>query len=52
MTLSDLTALMSRVGRQKPELVRDRNVALFIQACIEEAKIADGQRSKPTAEVV
>lgn len=38
MTLSDLTELMSRIGRQKPDLVRDRNVTMFIQACIDEAK--------------
>ncbi len=38
MTLDEMTALMSRVGRANPALVQDRNVALFIQACIEEAK--------------
>lgn len=36
--LAEMTALMSRVGRANPKLVQDRNVALFIQACIEEAK--------------
>lgn len=40
MTLATLTALMSKVGRKRPELVQDRNVALFIQACIDEAKEA------------
>lgn len=38
MTLAELTALMSRVGQRMPELVRDRSVALFIQACIDEAR--------------
>lgn len=38
MTLAEMTALMSKVGRQRPELMQDRNVALFIQACIDEAK--------------
>lgn len=38
MTLAELTALMSRVGRDNPKLMQDRNVALFIQACIEEAR--------------
>lgn len=38
MSLADLTALMSKVGRSRPELMQDRNVALFIQACIDEAK--------------
>ncbi len=38
MTLAALTALMSKIGRKHPELVQDRNVALFIEACIEEAK--------------
>jgi hypothetical protein len=38
MTLASLTALMSKVGRQNPVLVSDRNVTLFIQACIEEAR--------------
>lgn len=38
MTLASLTDLMSRVGRQNPTLVSDRAVALFIQACIEEAR--------------
>lgn len=32
MTLLELTALMSRVGSREPELVRERNVALFIQS--------------------
>lgn len=38
MSLADLTALMSIIGRKRPELVQDRNVSLFIQACIDEAK--------------
>lgn len=38
MSLADLTALMSLVGNKKPELMRDRSVALFIQECIEEAR--------------
>jgi hypothetical protein len=29
---------MSKVGRQNPSPVSDRNVTLFIQACIEEAR--------------
>ncbi len=38
MRVAELTALMSMVGRQHPELMQDRNVSLFIQACIDEAK--------------
>lgn len=38
MTLSEMTALMSKVGKANPELFRDRKVAQFIQACIEEAR--------------
>ena len=38
MTLAELTALMSKVGRDNPELMKSREVALFIQACIEEAR--------------
>ena len=40
MTLAELTALMSKVGRDNPELMKSREVALFIQACIEEARKA------------
>lgn len=35
MTLAELTALMSRVLRDRPELQGDRKVELFIQDCIE-----------------
>lgn len=38
MTLAELTALMSRVGKDKPDLMKSREVALFIEACIEEAR--------------
>lgn len=38
MSLPELTALMSKVGKANPSLVSDRNVILFIQACIDEAK--------------
>jgi len=38
MTLAELTALMSRVGAKNRALMSDRNVALFVQACIEEAR--------------
>ena len=44
MNLAEMTALMSKVGRKHPELVQDRNVALFIQACIDEAKDVDQVR--------
>lgn len=50
MTLAALTALMSKVSRKHPELVQDRNVALFIEACIEEAKSLPQDRA-PTAPV-
>lgn len=40
MTLSELTALMSRVGRRKAELMRARNMALFIHECNQEARKA------------
>ena len=40
MTLRELTDLMSCVGRTESgaALMKDRSVALFVQACIEEAK--------------
>lgn len=47
MTLASLTDLMSRVGRQNPALVSDRAVALFIQACIEEARKQSGPVERP-----
>lgn len=40
VTLAELTTLMSKIGRKHPELMQDRNVALFIQLCIEEARKA------------
>lgn len=43
MTLSAMTDFMSRVGRSKPDLMKDRNVALFVQACIDEAKRAEAK---------
>lgn len=46
MTLAELTELMSKVSRKHPELVQDRNVALFIEACIEEAKAGDPKSTK------
>lgn len=49
MSLADLTALMSKVGKANPALVGDRNVALFIQACIEQQKIADAVQPKDRA---
>lgn len=45
MNLAEMTALMSKVGRKHPELVQDRNVALFIQACIDEAKDIERETS-------
>lgn len=45
VTLAELTDLMSKVGRKHPELVQDRNVALFIEACIEEAKTLPQDRA-------
>lgn len=38
MTLAILTAIMSKVMKQHPELHGDRNVAIFVQACIEEGR--------------
>lgn len=38
MTLAELTALMSKVGAKNRSLMQDRNVGLFVQACIEEAR--------------
>ena len=38
MTLADLTALLSRVSREQPELIKDRNVSLFVEACIDEGR--------------
>lgn len=38
MTLAILTALMSRVGKANPHLMKSREVALFIEACIQEGR--------------
>lgn len=47
MILAQLTALMSKVGRRRPDLMQDRNVALFVQACIDEARDMDLVRESP-----
>lgn len=47
MTLAAMTDLMSRVGRSKPELMKDRSVALFVQACIDEARKDEGVKTRP-----
>ncbi|MGV8856249.1 MAG: hypothetical protein ACOH2L_16585 [Devosia sp.] len=44
MTLADLTALYSTVMRERKDLQGDRNVELFIQACIEEQRRQDARR--------
>ena len=44
MTLADLTALLSRVSKENPKLMESREVALFIQACIEVQRREDGMR--------
>jgi hypothetical protein len=46
VTLADLTALFSRVGHDNPELMKSREVSLFIQACIERQRLDDGIRVK------
>ena len=38
MTLADLTALLSRVGKQRPELMTSRDSQLLIEAIIEEGR--------------
>jgi uncharacterized membrane protein (UPF0182 family) len=42
MTLPKLTALFSRISRENPELMKSREVSLFIQACIERQRLDDG----------
>ena len=44
MTLAQLTALLSRVSKDNPKLLESREVALFIQACIEEARMLSRPR--------
>lgn len=46
MTLADITAVMSRVGRANPALLQDRAVQLFIEAVIEEARKLPAGRSE------
>lgn len=46
MTLAELTALYSRVLRERPELQGDRKVDLFIQDCIE--VLRDRAPAKPS----
>jgi hypothetical protein len=46
MTLADLTALLSRVSKENPKLMDSREVALFIQACIEKQRRDDGIRAE------
>jgi len=36
--LGDITAVMSEVGQERPDLVQDRNVSLFIELLIETAR--------------
>ncbi len=38
MTLSELTALLSRVGKTHPELMNTRDARLLIEAIIAEAR--------------
>lgn len=38
MTLADLTALLSRVGRDHPKLMESREAKLLIDAIIEEGR--------------
>lgn len=42
MTLADLTSLLSRVSKDHPALLESREVALFIEACIERQRRDDG----------
>lgn len=44
MTLADLTSLLSRVSKDNPELMKSREVRLFVQACIEKQRLEDGQQ--------
>lgn len=44
MTLADLTALLSRVSKEHPELMESRELALFLEACIERQRQEDGMR--------
>jgi hypothetical protein len=46
VTLADLTTLFSRISRENPELMKSREVSLFIQACIERQRLDDGVRAK------
>lgn len=36
--LADVTAVMSEVGRERPDLVQERSVSLFIDLVIEKAR--------------
>lgn len=47
MTLAEMTALMSRVGRANPTIMQDRSVTLFVQACIDEAKRVEADEAVP-----
>lgn len=38
MTLADLTALLSRVGKQHPALMTSRDSQLLIEAIVEEGR--------------
>lgn len=49
MTLSDVTALMSRVGRANPKLMESREVALFVEAVIAEARKLPAGHAPPKA---
>lgn len=46
MTLADLTALLSRVGKERPELMGSREVSLFVEAIIECQRRGDGIRAE------
>lgn len=47
MTLADLTALLSRIGKRNPELMQPREARLLIDAIIEEGRKLEG-KGKPT----
>lgn len=53
MTLADLTALLSRIGRRDPELMSTRDARLLVDAIIDEGrKLPAGKTPRAPVDVI
>lgn len=51
MTLADLTAILSEIGRKHPELVADEKVKRYILLLVEEGRSLHPQRTVALAPI-